>query len=344
MIMNQYIEKFISAFSTLGLNLESFINNRENPAGDFQEELVQKIQQAKVKNPWFDVENQYFALSSWAEALQEQNLRQWAKQVKITDSAHKKIGIICAGNIPMVGFHDILSVVLCGHRAMVKLSSRDQILIPFFVKFIRDIYPEIGERIEFVENLKGYDAVIATGSNNTARYFESYFEKVPHIIRRNRTSVAVLDGTESREMLQGLAEDIFRYYGLGCRNVTQVYLPLGYDLDLIFNALYPWGEVINHHKYANNYDYHKAVYMMKNIPIIENGFVLMLESDELFSPIACVFYHFYKSEKELEALLSKNKENIQCIVGRDVLPGKAQKPELWDYADGIDTVKWLSEL
>lgn len=209
------------------------------------------------------------------------------------------------------------------------------------------IKPKFKEQYESVERLENYDAVIATGSDNTARYFEAYFKKVPNLIRRNRTSVAVLDGSETEKDLEGLAHDMLQYFGLGCRNITKLFLPKGYDIDKIFKALYPWKDIIHHHKYANNYDYFRTIYLMKQLPILENGFVLFKEGENFFSPIATVSYEFYEDKEKLREYLALNEEKIQTIVEKSEngIPfGHAQQPQLWDYADNVDTLKWLMEL
>lgn len=342
-----HISQRIKAFSTLGLNLESFVNNfSEYSTDETQEMFHQKIRQAKAKNGWFDSESQLFAFKSWTNALQQKNLEKWTSSYNFTDSTPKTVGIITAGNIPMVGFHDILSVLMSGHIAQIKLSSNDNILIPFILDLLIEIEPIFKDKVQIVEKLTNFDAVIATGSDNTARYFESYFKNVPCLIRKNRTSVAVLNGDETEGELKGLAKDILQYYGLGCRNVTKLYLPKGYDLNQIFKPLFDWKNVINHHKYANNYDYHKAIYMMKDVSLIENGFLLMKEDNAFFSPISTVFYEYYENIETVNATLTEKQDKIQCIVGnnKNLIPfGKAQTPELWDYADNIDTLAWLTE-
>jgi len=251
-----------------------------------------------------------------------------------------------AGNIPLVGFHDFLSVLITGNKVLAKLSSNDTVLLPFLAKKLIEIEPGFAELIEFTEErLSNFDAVIATGSNNTARYFEYYFGKYPSIIRKNRNSVAILTGNETPEQLDALAEDIFRYFGLGCRNVSKLFLPKDYNFDPFFNAMYGWKEIINNNKYINNYDYNKAVYLMSNIELLDNEFLLLKEDNGFSSPISVVFYQYYESEDELRKYLSENKEHIQAIVSEKDIPfGAAQKPQLWDYADGVDTVSFLLNL
>lgn len=258
----------------------------------------------------------------------------------------KRIGIIMAGNIPLVGFHDLLCVVLSGNIAVCKLSSSDNTLIPEIIRLMSNYFPEINERIELkVGKIGEIDAVIATGSNNSTLYFEQYFGKYPHIFRKNRTSVAVLTGNESEGELKALGEDIFTYFGLGCRNVTHLLVPEGYNFDAFFKNIVSFGDVIHHKKYGNNYDYNKAVYLMNQLVLLDNNFILLRETDELHLPLAMLHYHFYKNQKELDNYLEQHADSIQVIVGKNHLEfGKAQTPTLMDYADGIDTMKWLNNL
>ena len=251
-----------------------------------------------------------------------------------------------AGNIPLVGFHDFLSVLLIGDHFVGKLSSNDNILLPFLAEELINIQPEFSNRIEFTKDrLPQFDKVIATGSNNTARYFEYYFKDKPHIIRKNRNSVAVLQGNETNEQLKALGEDIFQYFGLGCRNVSKLFVPKGYNFDVFFEAMYAYRDVINHHKYANNYDYNKAVYLMSSVKLLDNAFLLLKEDLNFSSPIGTLFYEFYSDEVQLQNRVKQEEENIQCIVGThkfsEVDFGKAQHPELTEYADGVDTIKFL---
>ncbi|MBV7439876.1 acyl-CoA reductase [Weeksellaceae bacterium TAE3-ERU29] len=341
----------IKTFSLLGLNLESFIKNYyDDCLTPAQEEIAQTLKLAEIKNPWFTIENQLYALSEWAEALKKENLEKWLSKYDLSIK-NKNVGIVAAGNIPLVGFHDLLSVVLSGNNAIIKLSSNDEVLMKYMIHYLYDIAPEFKEIIKITDKLKGYDAVIATGSDNTARYFESYFKDIPHIIRKNRTSVAILTGEETPQDLENLSNDMLRYFGLGCRNVTKIYTPKGYDLNTIFNSLFKWKDIINHHKYANNYDYYRTIYLMKQIPITENGFVLMTEDKNLFSPISVIFHEEYDNLITLIPQLKNLEEKIQCIVNKYVIPnlntinfGEAQSPKLWDYADGIDTINWLNNL
>ena len=252
-----------------------------------------------------------------------------------------------AGNIPLVGFHDFLSALITGNKVLVKLSSNDNILLPFIAEYLIEAEPSLKDQISFPEGkLENFDVVIATGSDNTSRYFEYYFGKRPNIIRKNRNSVAILTGNETSDELTALGEDIFRYYGLGCRSVSKLFVAKDYDFEAFFKALYPFNAIIEQHKYANNYDYNKAVYLMSLYKILENGFLMLKEDKNYASPIATVFYEFYDSLEELKIRLSKDRNQIQCLVANgfmaDEVPfGQTQKPSLTDYADNIDTVDFL---
>jgi hypothetical protein len=258
----------------------------------------------------------------------------------------RTVGIIMAGNVPFVGFHDLLCVLLAGHGAVAKAASDDAGLTPALVRLLACFAPELAARVQWAGGKLGkVDAIIATGSNNTARYFEHYFAGMPRIIRRNRTAVAVLDGSESEAELTGLAQDVFRYFGLGCRNVGKVFIPREFDLDRLFGAFYPWKGVIAHHKYANNYEYNKAVWLLDQVPLLENGFLVLKEDRALHSPLAALYYERYDDRSTVEARLKEEADQLQCIVGHGHLPfGAAQCPGPGDYADHVDTLQFLLEL
>ena len=312
--------------------------------------LMKVIQKTQKSNGWFTEENCLTALSNWGEALQEQALIQWTQAYEFNVKHPKTIGLILAGNIPLVGFHDILSVLLCGHKAIIKLSSSDPYLIPFIYEKLIEFAPVFQNRLHFTqERLHGFDAVIATGSNNAARYFEYYFGKVPHIIRKNRNGIAVLKGDETPQELDGLAQDILQFFGLGCRSIAKVYLPTNYPINTLYEALFPYSNVMDSIKYANNYDYNKAVFLMSEFELLDNGFMLMRESDAFASPVACLHYSYYDRIETLEKELEMEAEKIQCISSKLPLKkgiplGKAQCPNLWDYADGVDPISFLLEL
>ena len=321
-------------------------------------ELLSKTEQfndifdkAEQQNSWFTRANVIFAFKSWSDALSENNVKQWLSQYQLPQTTSpKKILIIMAGNLPLVGFHDLLCVLVAGHKAIVKLSSDDRVLLPYLIKQMKAFAPEWAEAVAFTDDkVTEYDAVIATGSDNTARYFEYYFGKKPHIIRKNRHSVAVLTGEETPEELQDLGKDIFLYYGLGCRSVSKLFVPQGYDFDLLFQAIYPYKDIIEEQKYANNYDYNKAVYLMSLYKLLENGFLLLKEDEHYGSPIATLFYEYYTNKEALKKKLATDREKIQCVVGHNFIDGEipfgqTQTPKLWDYADGVNTLTFLLNL
>ena len=344
------------SFVALGTFLRQFTSNEQVPNDGvlyndlYFEKFKDLIALSQSHNGWFTPEQVYFAIQSWAEALQEENLDRWLSQYDFNKATSRNIGLIMAGNIPLVGFHDFLSVLLSGHKALVKLSSNDQHLIQFLADYLISVEPRLSDYIFFVDGkLDNFDAVIATGSNNTARYFEFYFKNKPSIIRKNRNSLAVLDGSETHEELVGLGEDIFRYFGLGCRNVSKLFVPKGYSFDAFFKAMYEYKDVIFYEKYSNNYDYNKAVFLMSNFKLLDNEFLTLKEDPSYASPISSVFYENYENLANLQKRLENDAEQIQCIVSKNLIPnsipfGKTQKPELWDYADNVDTLKFLISL
>lgn len=348
-------ETKIKAFSALGKFLEQFedtdFNRKDLKFNEgFYEDFSRILTDAKHYNGWFTLEQVTHTCKSWAMALQEENIRKWIAVYDLSKEPLKKVGLILAGNIPMVGFHDVLSVLMSGNKALIKLSSNDQKIIPCLLEYLKKIEPEFADRIEITkEQFTDFDAVIATGSNNTARYFDYYFGKYPNIIRQNRNSVAVLTGKESAEELTQLGEDVFRYYGLGCRNVSKLYVPKGYDFKNFFEAIFVYKDLINYEKYANNYDYNKAVFLMSDFKILDNGFLTVRENEAMVSPISTIFYEEYEDANEILAKLDARKDQIQCVVSsgwvEESIPfGSTQSPQLWDYADGVDTMNFLTKL
>ncbi len=330
---------FILAFSKLSDKIKSLQT-------DDWERL---IQQATGENPWFTAESIEQSLGSIAIMIEKEKLQDWVSRYPPPSEKKLQVGLILAGNIPLVGFHDILSTIFSGHQAVIKLSSKDSVLIKTVLSWLVEITPEIQERFVFQESLKEVDAIIATGSNNSARYFEYYFSRFPNIIRKNRTSIAILTGEESDEDLLALGSDVFQYFGLGCRNVSKIMIPEGYDLVHLLDQWQPYKKVQDHYKYMNNYDYHKSIYLVNKEEHLDTGFSLVKEStDELVSPISVTYYEYYPSPTYLNDRLASQQDSIQCIVGKhskaDILFGKSQSPELWDYADQVDTMKFLSEL
>jgi len=316
----------------------------------FYDDFIKLIELSQSHNGWFTPEQVYFAIQSWAEALTEENLNKWLSKYELPNAKPKTVGLILAGNIPLVGFHDFLSVLISGHTVLIKTSSNDQHLIKFLAKYIISLQPEIEKYITFVDGkLENFDAVIATGSNNTARYFEFYFKDKPSIIRKNRNSVAILTGTESHEELINLGNDIFRYFGLGCRNVSKLFVPKEYDFEPFFKAIYEFKEVIYYEKYSNNYDYNKAVFLMSNFKLLDNEFLTLKEDVSYSSPISTLFYEFYDNIDEIKNRLTTDAEQIQCIVSKNLISGsipfgQTQKPNLWDYADNLDTIEFLMKI
>ena len=303
------------------------------------------IDTAFQANGWATPENVRHAFAAWGRTLKAPLIAEWLSAYPTPGErrGHElKVGLILAGNVPLVGLHDVLCVWLSGHHAQVKCSTQEPQLIPALMDALAKFDPETGSHIRFAEGKLGpVDAVIATGSNNTARYFEHYFGHLPRIVRKSRVSVAVLDGTESESELEALGEDVFRYFGLGCRNVAKVYVPHDFDIDRLFKGLFPWKDIINHNKYANNYDYTRALWMLDRIPFLENGFVLLKEDMAMASPVATTHYERYSDLTVLQDTLADSND-IQCIVGHGYVPfGKAQSPALGDYADGVDTMDFL---
>ena len=296
-------------------------------------------------NPWFTSQNTRSALGGIAHWLDKTKLTHWTAQYNLANH-QKRIAIIMAGNIPLVGFHDFLCVLLSGHHAVCKFSSQDAPLWRAVLELMKLIDPRIENTYTISSGkLENFDAVIATGSNNTAISFKHYFEKYPNIIRQNRTSVALLDGTESDEELQRLADDIFSYFGFGCRNVTQLFAPENFDVQRLFANFLSYQDWINHHKYMNNYDYYRALYMMNGEEILENGFVIMRFNELLHAPPAVINCARYEDLDSVKQFLENKKEEIQAVVGHQGIPfGSAQCPGLIDYADGIDVMAFLSEL
>ena len=345
-----------SSFVELGNFLRQFSEEGNVKAASvlhndlFFDNFANLIELSQSHNGWFTPEQVLHSIQSWARALTEDNLNQWLSNYDFSKIEPKKVGLILAGNIPLVGFHDFLSVLISGHDVLVKTSSNDQHLLKFLANYLIAVEPNLNSKITFVEGkLEGFDAVIATGSNNTARYFEYYFKDKPSIIRKNRNSVAVLDGTETFEDLVGLGEDIFRYFGLGCRNVSKLFVPKDYNFDNFFKAMYEYRDVIQYEKYANNYDYNKAVFLMSNFQLLDNEFLTIKEDVSYASPISSVFYEFYENLEEIATRLNADAEQIQCVVSKNLIPnsvafGQTQQPKLWDYADNVDTLAFLNNL
>lgn len=329
----------LEAFAELG----QFLNKPHDQLADL-------ILSAKQFNAWFTPESTAQAVKAISEMLNRKDLEVWVDDNLEEAYTQRRVGLILAGNIPLVGFHDILCVLAAGHKALIKLSSQDEKLIPYIILKLIEIEPGFKDDVEYIERLKDFDAVIATGSNNTSRYFEYYFSKVPHIIRKNRNSVAILNGTEESVDLVKLGHDIFDYFGLGCRNISKIYVPRGYDFKKLFEEIERFKPVIDHHKYNNNYDYNKSILLVNRNKHLDNGFLLVKEDEGLASPLAVLYYQEYDDIRMLEQELIEKNEQIQCIVSGAHLGlktlgfGESQQPRLWDYADGVDTMAFLRSI
>ena len=349
--MNKDLKERIQAFSDLGILFRE--NSSSQKIKTFQKwdsELNKLLKDSYQHNSWFIENNLKLSLKNWSAELNKKNIENWLENYKIELKSSKTVAIIMAGNVPIVGFHDLMCSLILGFKCIVKLSSDDKILIPLIVKFIQSRFDGFKEKVFFESNiLKNFDAVIATGSNNSHKYFEYYFGKYPNLLRKTRHSVAVLNGNESNSELAMLSNDVFDYFGLGCRSVSKIFIPKGYDLDLLFNAFYNKRFVIDHNKYANNYDYNKAVYLMSEEKFYDNGFVILKEEKKLGSPIACVYFEYYDDLVQVKNIIKINNQNIQCVVSNEkifngISFGTTQCPKLGDYADNVDTLKFLLKI
>ncbi len=334
------LEERIAAFSALGNQLERL--------GMDERKIIFK--KAREKNPWFVDENIQLAFDGISIFLEREKLRSWAAKYPIEKRDSKTVGVAMAGNIPLVGFHDYLCILLAGHRAQIKLSGQDAELLPFVHAILTRIEPRFADFVTFYERLHHYDAAIATGSDNSGRYFSYYFKNVPHIIRKNRSSCAILLGGETNAELEELGNDTFHYFGLGCRNVSKLYIPEEYDLIPLLREWEKFTPVVHHNKYANNYNYQRSIHLTNLKHFYDNGVILLIESDKLVSPISVLFYERYSDQEDLRNRVALHNEKLQCILSAkgwfkgSIEFGKAQKPELEDYADNVDTMKFLATL
>ena len=338
------INRRIQLISDIGEFLKNYLdenydNNNDNKLVEFKDVITK----AQSKNPWFTDVNIKVNLTYWSKKLTKHNLNKWLSKYNLNNTSRKNIAIIMAGNIPLVGFHDFICVFLSGHNSIIKLSNSDNCIIPF----LTDLMKLPSERIVYSDSfLKDYDGVIATGSDNTSRYFDYYFKNKRSIIRKNRNSIAILNGEESDDDLKSLSQDIFTYFGLGCRNVSKLYVPKNYNFDLFFNSIFCYKELINNHKYANNYDYNKAIYLMSEYKFLDNGFFIVKEGNEMHSPISTINFEYYDNVSILKEKINLEDDNIQCIVSNIEFKGKVnfgetQNPSLNQYADNIDVMRFL---
>ncbi|MDR3697500.1 acyl-CoA reductase [Mucilaginibacter sp.] len=334
--------QLINIFSALGVQL---INPDEN--------LLETIETEHHYNAWFTADSVLHAIKAIGVMLNEKDLGLWLDRYNLDENKpEKKVGLILAGNIPLVGFHDILCVLVTGNYALIKASSQDARLIKGILALLTTIEPHFKGQYSFVERLTGFDAVIATGSNNTSRYFEYYFGKVPSIIRKNRSSIAVLRGDETAEQLYQLGHDIFDYFGLGCRNVSKLLVPEGYNFNFFFESIEVYNNIINHNKYNNNYFYNKSIYLVNSDKHLDNNFLLLKEDIRLASPLGVLYFEYYDDLNAVKLKLTEDSDRIQCVVSAIPLEinnqvvdfGQSQQPALWDYADGVDTMQFLTTL
>jgi hypothetical protein len=337
------LKERIDAFVKVGLFINRHFGNRLPGEVHLHEGLEKVIQLSYIHNGWFSPNFVNEAISNIGKMLNEKDLVKFCNnEVK----EPKTVALICAGNIPMVAFHDLMCVLLSGNKALLKLSTDDNVLLPFFIKLLVHYQPAVESSILFGgTRLTDFDAVIATGSNNSATHFNYYFGKYPNIIRKSRTSLAVLTGKESEDDLKNLGKDIFLYYGLGCRNISKVLVPLNYNFNLFFESIIDFGFVIENKKYGNNYDYHRAIYLLEQMPFLDNNFLMIRQSKDLHSPVATLYYEFYKNESEIESYINQNKNDLQCIAGINYLPfGYSQQPVITDFADNVNTLNFLLTL
>ena len=327
----------ISLFSTLGEQIKA----------DSKTFFGDTISKAQILNPWFSKGNIDTAISSITIMLERENLISWLSNYSIKEKEIKTILLIMAGNIPFVGFHDLLCILISGNKAIIKMSSKDNVLMKSIIDRIIFINPQMKDFIIISNEIVKckFDATIATGSDNSSKYFDYYFNPDNSIIRKNRRSIAVIDGTETRQELELFADDIFLYFGLGCRSISKVFLPINYDLDKLFKAFFKYKDIIKHLKYANNYDYNKTIYLMNKQNLLDNGFVLLKEDSSIQSPISMLFYQYYNNREDLDRYIKLNASLFQCIVSKHDVPfGKSQFPRLNDYADNIDTLNFLLKI
>jgi hypothetical protein len=313
-----------------------------------EDELERLCNGASARNSWFIASHVRQALNGIAHMLAPDALRQWLAAYDLPVAQPKTIGVIMAGNIPLAGFHDFLCVLLSGHRLAAKMSSQDNFLLPQLAEMLFETAPELRERVQWAEQLKAADAIIATGSDNSSRYFQYYFGKYPHIIRQNRVSAAVLDGSETTEELAGLAYDAMLYFGLGCRSIAKLFVPEDYDFTPFLQQTEKLADLVDNHKYRNNYDYQKSIFLVNRVPHLDSGLVLLNENEALASPMSVIYYQYYRSREEVVQLLAAQADKLQCVAAHDnrlfsrtVAFGQTQMPGIADYADGTDTMAFL---
>jgi len=335
---------------TSNQRIKAFVNLKLHLSKEVQP-LINIIQSSKHQNPWFTPENVERALQANINLLNSDDLIKWTDPYSkdFQEDNSKTVGLILAGNIPMVGFHDVLACLIAGFSVQIKVSADDKLLIPYLLNKLIEIEPHFSSKIAFVDRLSNFDLVIATGSNNSSRYFEYYFKNIPHIIRKNRNAVALISGDEIENDLKNLGHDLFDYFGLGCRNVSKIYFPEGYNYSKFFEAIEYFSSISNHYKYHNNYEYNKAIYLINRDKHLDNGFLLLKEDKRIASPLGVAYFEEYNNVKEVEKTLQEERELIQCIVSKTEIKGSApivnfgrtQMPGLNDYADGVNILDFL---
>lgn len=350
MTSNQRIEAFANLGSQLSDEIQTFSEGTQT--------LNEIIQSSQFQNPWFTPGNVEQALQANLALLNLTDLKTWIEPYSkyFQKDSDKTVGLILAGNIPMVGFHDVLSCLIAGFNVQVKASADDKLLIPYLLKRLIEIEPAFEAKINLTDRLSNFDLVIATGSNNSSRYFDYYFKKTPHIIRKNRNSVAIITGNETKSDLEKLGHDLFDYFGLGCRNVSKIFFPKGYNYSLFFEAIESFSSISNHYKYNNNYEYNKAIYLVNGDKHLDNGFLLLKADTRFASPLGVVYFEEYNLFSSVETHLEENKANIQCVVCEEAIQrsdsmrgleipltgfGTSQLPGLVDYADGVNILDFL---
>ncbi len=344
------LKTHIDSFSELGNILDDLTSrdlNHLNLNKKWQSRFSDIMEVITAKNQWFTPTHVRNMIRSVANSLNRTKLEKWIGDYPDLEQTNgeKKIGVIVAGNIPLVGFHDFIAVLISNNIFFGNLSRREGGLLEFISEILINIEPEYNNQFHFLtKNLENIDALIATGSDNTARYFNYNFKGLPALIRKNRNGIAVLDGSETSIQLKELGKDIFSYFGLGCRNVSKIYIPESYDLEPLILALADYKSHLNHQGYRNNYKYQLAIAKMGNASFTDSGFLIFKNNTGLSSPIGTIFYQEYP-KNAIHNIISFHKDQIQCIVGNGYIPfGMAQEPEPWEYADGIDTIKFLTKL
>lgn len=310
--------------------------------------LDDSVRVAQTRNEWFTKENILFALKNIAISISQDSIDEFVSKYNFSKPKYKSVGVIMAGNIPIVGFNDFFYVLMSGSSIKIKLSSKDDLLLAVLAQLLINIEPKLESKISFEEfTINDFDAIIATGSSNSSNLFKEYFGKYPNIIRSHRSSIAVISNEDSKIDLELLGRDIFSYFGLGCRNVSKIFIPKEFDLSKLFESIISYSKVMEHNKYMNNFDYNSTLYLMKNEKFLVNNFLILKESEEIYSPISVLNYSYYNNLEEVEEYINLNKEKIQIVlsnkakVNKSILFGNSQMPTLLDYADDIDVMDFL---